>query len=79
MKTEQIDTTNTHRLECLSNFLKEYRINSGITQSELSKMSNVHRNTIIRAENANNLTLISVFELADALDISILELFQEIS
>jgi DNA-binding XRE family transcriptional regulator len=49
-----------------------------MTQQELSHNLNLHRNTIIHAENAKNLTLLSVFELADALDISLKELFQDI-
>lgn len=78
MKTNPINTTNTHRLECLSNFLKEYRINSGITQDELSHLSNLHRNTIIRAENCRNITILSLMELADALDVDLVELFYDI-
>lgn len=69
---------NHERLTAISNFVKGYRINSGITQKELSQQSNLHRNTIIRAENAKNMTLISLFELADALDISPKELFQDL-
>jgi hypothetical protein len=38
----------------------------------------LHRNTVIRIENAKNLTLLSLFELADALDLSPKELFLDI-
>jgi transcriptional regulator with XRE-family HTH domain len=72
------DIDNHHRLTAISTFLKEYRINSGYTQQELSQQSNLHRNTIIRAENAKNITLLSLFELADALDLSPKELFLDI-
>jgi hypothetical protein len=34
----------------------------------------LHRNTIMRAENAKNLTLLTVFELASAFNISPMEL-----
>jgi DNA-binding XRE family transcriptional regulator len=49
-----------------------------MTQEELSHILNLHRNTIQRAENGQNITLLSIFELADALDISIKDLFQDI-
>jgi len=68
---------NRKRLEYLSTFLRELRINNNLTQEELSRNLNLHRNSIIRAENAKNLTLLTVFELADALDISLSELFQD--
>jgi DNA-binding XRE family transcriptional regulator len=66
------------RYEHLSTFFRELRINEGMTQRDLSQNLNLHRNTIIRAENAKNLTLLSVFELADALEISVKDLFQDI-
>jgi transcriptional regulator with XRE-family HTH domain len=76
MKT--IPNQNRKRLEYLSTFLRELRLNEGMTQKELSQHMKLHRNTIIRAENAKNLTLLSLFELADALDLSPKELFLDI-
>ena len=69
---------NHDRLTAVKNFIKGYRIDSGISQQQLSEQSNLHRNTIINAESGKNLTLISLFELADALDISPKELFLDI-
>ncbi len=78
MLNKPIPSQHIKRLEYLSTFLRELRINEGMTQKELSQQMNLHRNTIIRAENAKNLTLLSLFELADALDISPKELFLDI-
>jgi transcriptional regulator with XRE-family HTH domain len=76
---QELKSTNNHdRLTAISNFLKGYRINSGITQEELSQQSNLHRNTIINAENGRNITLLSLLDLADALEISPEELFYDI-
>lgn len=69
---------NRLRQKAVSKFIKGYRINSGITQQQLSELSNLSRNTIINAESGKNLTLNSLFELADALDISPKELFLDI-
>jgi transcriptional regulator with XRE-family HTH domain len=78
MSTKSTSEQNLKRLEYLSIYLRELRFNQGMTQAELSQQMNLHKNTILRAENARNLTLLSVFELADALDISPNELFQDI-
>lgn len=73
---ESID--NCDRLTAISNFIKVYRIDSGITQQQLSEQSNLSRNTIINAERGKNITLSSLFELLDALDVCAEELFQDI-
>lgn len=76
MKDKTISDQNKKRLLYLSNLLKEYRHSEGLTQKELCL--HLHRNSVVRAENAKNLTLLSVFKLADALDISLNELFADI-
>jgi transcriptional regulator with XRE-family HTH domain len=78
MPNKPIPEQHLKRLESLSIFLRELRINDGLTQNELSQQIQLHRNSIIRAENARNITLLSLFELADALDISPNELFLDI-
>jgi DNA-binding XRE family transcriptional regulator len=69
---------NNDRLAAISNFIKVYRTDSGYSQLQLSKQSNLHRNTIINAESAKNITILSLFELLDALDVSPEELFYDI-
>jgi len=79
MSNKPITDQNLKRLENLSIFLRELRLNEGLTQRELSQNLNLHRNTIHRAENARNITLLSLFELADALEISPTDLFLDIA
>jgi len=78
MPLNPLTDQNRKRLEYLSTFLRELRLNEGMTQKELSQNLNLHRNTIIRVENNHNITILTVFELADALNISLSELFQDI-
>lgn len=78
MPKKKISAENAKRLEYLSTYLKEYRINSGLTQDFLGMLSKHHRNSIIRCEGGENITLRTLFELADALDISLSDLFQDI-
>ncbi len=68
------------RLRTVTSFLKWYRINSGLSQQELSEYSDIHRNTISRYESSipKNLTLLTIFEICDALELDVNQLFHDI-
>jgi len=78
MYKNKIEDHNQKRLEAIAMFLKEFRINSGLTQEELSHYSSLHRNTIVRAENAKNISLLKLFEIMDTLELEPREVFAEI-
>ncbi len=80
MKTKDIPEHNKERLQAISAFLKEYRIINGYSQLDLSETANLSRNTIVRMESscAENLTLLTVFETADALELDVNQIFLEI-
>jgi DNA-binding XRE family transcriptional regulator len=77
---KEIQQHNKDRLQAVSGFLKWYRINSGYSQIDLSACSGVHRNTIIGYESCcpRNLTLLTVFEIADALELDVNQIFLEV-
>lgn len=77
----EVQPQNKERLNAVSGFLKWYRINSGLTQMELSEYSGIHKNTIVRMESSNpeNITLLTVFDIADALELDINQIFLEIT
>lgn len=75
MTRKPIPDHHQKQLEVISTYLRELRFSEGLTQTELSEQVNLHRNTIHRAENGGNTTLLTIFELADALDINPAELF----
>jgi len=78
MRNKSISEYQQQRLEAISTYLKTYRTVSGYTQDELCKNLNLHRNTLIRAENCENITLLSFLELADTLEIDLYEMFAAI-
>ncbi len=80
MKTKDIPEHNKERLQAISAFLKEYRISNGYSQLDLSTTANLSRNTIVRMESScpENLTLMTVFETADALELDVNQIFLEI-
>jgi DNA-binding XRE family transcriptional regulator len=77
---KEIQQHNKDRLLAVQSFLKWYRINSGLNQQELSEYSDVHRNTIVRYESCNqlNINLLTVFRIADALELDVNQIFQDV-
>lgn len=80
MNTKEIKEHNKERFQAISAFLKEYRISNGYSQSDISEAARVSRNTIVRMESScpENLTLLTVFEIADALELDINQIFLEV-
>jgi transcriptional regulator with XRE-family HTH domain len=74
MKTQQIPEHHHKRLDTLGIYLRELRYSEGKTLMELSEHLDIHRNTIQRAETSKNMTLQTLFELADFYDIKVSEL-----
>ena len=66
------------KLESIASLLREYRINSGYSQVELAEYLNLHRNTLSRAERGANITVLSLIELCETLELDLKELFCEI-
>lgn len=75
MNRKEIPEHQKKRFLILSTYLRELRFAEGLSQQELSVLVGMHRNTIINAEGMCNLTVLSLFELSDALDINPRELF----
>lgn len=73
MKPNTINKDHQKQLELFGRFLRELRLSNGFTQEELSDYTNVHRGTIQRLEHGKNVTLLSVIEIAEALDIDLIK------
>lgn len=57
------------KLEFIGSLIKEYRVNSGYSQIQLAEYLNLHRNTLSRAERGKNLTLLSIIEICETLEL----------
>ena len=77
---KDIQEHNLDRLRTVQAFLRWYRINSGYSQQMLSECSEVHRNTIVRYESCIpvNINLLTVFRIADAMQLDVNQIFEEI-
>ena len=68
-----------NRLDYIASFIRNYRMNIGMTQYELSDCADsVHRNTLVRLEAGKNISLIKLFEVLDALELEPHELFLDV-
>lgn len=63
------------KLQEISNFLHELRINYGYTQAQVSEATNIHRNTILRIEKNHNFNIIHLIILAEFYCIPLQKLF----
>lgn len=66
------------KLEFIGALIREYRVNRGYSQMELSEYLNLHRNTLSRAERGGNLNLLNLIEIAQTLAINLSELFWDV-
>nr|WP_321487770.1 helix-turn-helix transcriptional regulator [uncultured Draconibacterium sp.] len=76
MKPKTIDTLHQKQLTNLGNLIREFRFSFGLTQKELGTRTNIHTRTIQRLESGKNITLLSIFKIADALEIGVNEIFE---
>ena len=65
MKTKPIPETHQKKLDLLGRYLKNLRINENMTLVEVGEQTNLHHNTIQRAEAGANSTLLTYLEIAD--------------
>lgn len=79
MKLESVPAEYQKKLDFIASMLREYRLNSGYSQNALIQELNLNlnRNTISRAENGKNISILSLFEIAATLEIDLKELFDD--
>ncbi len=74
---KEISKENKRRLEAIASNFRELRFSYGLTQAEVGENGNLHQNTIARIENAKNVTLTTLFDLADYYQIPTHQIFDE--
>lgn len=77
MSKRKIPDYHSKRFEDITGFVRNYRINDGLTQAEFSDMSETHFNTVQRFEAGDkNITLVTLFNFIDAMDMTLSEFFE---
>ena len=75
MTTKPQDKNRDKRAESVSAMLRELRFNFGYTQLQLGEQIHKSRQSISRSENSKNISIIFLFDILDAYDITLDEFF----
>lgn len=77
MSKRKIPECHLKRFEEITGFVRNFRLNERLTQSVFSKMSETHVNTLQRFETCDkNITLVTLFNFIDAMDMTLGEFFE---
>jgi transcriptional regulator with XRE-family HTH domain len=66
-----------HKCAEISLFIKNWRINEGLTMSDFSKLADVHINSVYNLEHQKNVTLSTLFRCIDVTGLSLSEFFED--
>lgn len=73
-----VNSINKKRFSFIGSMIREYRFCRGLSQFELANLSDIHVNTLKRIENSKgNVTIVKLFQLADALELDIRDLLPD--
>jgi transcriptional regulator with XRE-family HTH domain len=80
MQKKSIPEYQEKRIEEIRLFIKNYRINDGLSQADFSEMADLHVNSLQRFEKGSlkNIKLLTLLSLIDATEMSLSEFFQTI-
>jgi|GEM_PF-1031612 len=78
MSEKQIPEHQFKRVEEISSFIRNWRINDGLSQSEFAKITETHTNTISNIEKGKNITILTLFACVDAMGLTISQFFEDI-
>jgi DNA-binding XRE family transcriptional regulator len=76
MKSKPIPDHQRKRYDEIRMFVKNYRINDGLTQSAFSDMAEIHTNTVQNLEAGKNITLFTLLSCIDAMGMTLSEFFE---
>ena len=80
MHKQQIPEYQQKRIEVIRYLLRNCRLNDRLTQSEFSKLADVHINSLQRFETGSlkNIKLLTLLNFVDATSMTLSEFFQSI-
>ena len=76
MKSKPIPDQHRKRYDEIRKFIRNYRLNDGITQQEFSEIAEVHIRTIQNLESGKNITLLTLLSCIDAMGMTLSEFFE---
>jgi transcriptional regulator with XRE-family HTH domain len=76
MSKKKIQEDQVKRIKEIGLFIKNWRLNEGYSQHEFSKITNKHANTILNIESGKNITVLTLLDCLDAMEMTISEFFE---
>ncbi|MBN1330725.1 MAG: helix-turn-helix transcriptional regulator [Candidatus Heimdallarchaeota archaeon] len=78
MSEREITDHQVKRLEEISSFIKNWRLNVGLTQREFSELAGVHPNSLYRIENMRIFNILTLLKCIDATELTVAQFFEGI-
>lgn len=77
MPKRKIPECHRKRFDEITGFVRNYRLNEGLTQKKFSEFSLSHLNTLQRFEAGDkNITLVTLFNFIDTMDMTLCQFFE---
>jgi transcriptional regulator with XRE-family HTH domain len=77
MSKKKIQEDQVKRIKEIGLFIKNWRVNEDYSQYEFSILTNKHANTISNIESGKNITILTLFDCLDAMDLTPAEFFED--
>lgn len=75
--TSNISKENQLVLKSMSDFLKNYRVFSGLTQEQVSEYAELNRSSVIRLEKGYPVSFLTILKICSILELPLYELFSQ--
>jgi DNA-binding XRE family transcriptional regulator len=76
MSKKHIPESQKKRIEEISLFIKNWRINDNMTQNDFSKLAEVHPNSIYNIEHQKVYNIVTLLKIIDATGLTVAEFFE---
>ncbi len=78
MSERKISAHQVKRLEEISSFLKNWRLNEGLTQREFSELACIHPNSLYHLEKMGLYNILTLLKCIDATELTLTQFFEDI-
>ncbi len=76
MTTKEIPDHQKKRIEEIGLFLRNWRLNEGLTQREFSELAEIHRNSMHNIEHFRLYSVLTLLKCVDATGLTLEQFFQ---
>ena len=78
MSEKEIPDYQRKRIQEISSFIKNWRLNEGLTQREFSQLAGIHPNSLYKLEKMGLYNILTLLKCIDATELTVTQFFQGI-